>query len=149
MLSIILTGLGLISVIQNLWSIEVVSIPELILTSYKNFRDVLFEYIFEWWVPFSIPSFIKDFITLYAFCSLTVYNYYKINGVHHEYGRLNILLKGPWLIVASVMILFDEEAWRKTPQYMLFWLGHVIAVIVFCLVAVVFFLWNYFSIESL
>ena len=148
-LSLILTGLGLASTIQNLWSVEVVSIPEMILAAYHKFRDTFFDLTLQWWLPFQLPIWFKDIISLYAFCSFTVYNYYKWAGNLEEWGRYKVLMLGPYLLALGIYCAFNKDIKRQEGQYVIFFYGHVAATLIFGSVTAIFFLWNHFAIMLL
>lgn len=148
-LSIILTGLGLISTIQTFWEVEVISTPEIILESYRKLRDVFFNYAIEWWFPYKFPSELKDIICLYFFCSTTVYNYYRWVGTLDKYGRLRVFLAGPLLLGMGIYMGLDEEERKRNPQFVLFYWGHILATVLFGSVAAIFFIWNTFLINNL
>lgn len=139
-LGIMLTGMGLVSTIQSILSVEIVSLPKMALEAYRMFRDYFFEITLEWWIPFKLPILLKDLVSLYGFCSITVYNYYKFNGNLEEWGRLSTLAMGPIYIYSAIWHLANEESRKANPQHIMFYLGHLVAVLLFGFIAVIFFI---------
>ena len=148
-LTIILTGIGLFSTIHSFWGFEVISYPDIVLESYRIYRNEVFRYVIEWWFPFSVPERIKDIVFLYFFCSITVYNYYKWLGALDQYGKLRVFFSGPLLLVMGINMAFDKNIRKEFPEHTLFWIGHVIAAALFSIVAIIFLGWNYFLIKNL
>ncbi len=148
-LTIILTGIGLFSTIHSFWGFEVISYPEIILESYRIFRNEVFAYVIEWWLPINVPEKVKDVVFLYFFCSITIYNYYKWLGALEQYGRLKVFLSGPLLLIMGISNAFNKEIRKAFPEHALFWIGHVVAAALFSVVAIIFFGWNFFLIKNI
>ncbi len=146
-LSTILSTLSILSIFVNGLDIELVAMPEKIYIAYRELANHLFKWLFEWWMPFRFPTWLKDTIILWIFCSSTYYKYCKFaGGLRYVKEMWRFVILGPLNFLLAFLMISTEGF---SNEYFLFNFFQILILVFYGILIALFLWWNHSEIIAL